>query len=130
VHFDAVIASPLKRARQTAELVNELQNALVMIDPVWRERMIGEYTDLETWNKLFDFDQHFSLAHSEDLKDFFKRVYGAIDELKQQYADKTVLIVSHGGVHIALYAYVNGLSLTGNIRVSPMKNCEYRIYEL
>jgi len=129
-HFDAIISSPFKRAYQTAEIVNKYHNLPVDIDPIWLERGIGEYTDLETWNNLFDFDQDFSLEHSEGLRDFFGRVYGAIDELKQKYADKTVLVVSHGGVHIAVYAYVNELELTGNVRVSPMRNCEYRVYEV
>lgn len=130
VHFDAIIASPLKRSYQTAEIVNRYHNIPVEISPVWREREIGEYVDLETWNNLFDFNQNFSLEHSEDLRGFFNRVYGAIDDLKQKYADKTVLIVSHIGVHLALYAYVNNPTLTGDIEVGSIGNCEYRIYEL
>jgi len=130
VHFDAIISSPLSRAHQTAEIVNKYHNISIEIDSSWQERGVGEYTDLETWNKLFDFDQDFSLKHSEDLKGFFARIYGAIDELKQKYDDKTVLVVSHGGVHLALYSYANRLPLTGNVRISPLKNCEYRIYDI
>lgn len=130
LHFDVIITSPLKRAYQTAEIVNKYQGIPIEVDPIWREREIGEYTNLETWNELFDFDQNFSLNNSENLKDFFIRVYGAIEDIKQKYKGKTVLLVSHGGVHLALYAYVNKLPLAGNMRVNPMKNCEYRIYEI
>lgn len=130
VHFDAIISSPLKRAYQTAEIVNKYHHLPIKVDPSWREREIGEYTDPETWMKLFDFDQEFSLEHSEGLKDFFARIHGAMDELKQKYADKTVLVVSHGGVQHVLYAHDDELPLKGNVRISPMKNCEYHIYEL
>ncbi len=130
IHFDAIITSPMKRARETTEIVNKYHNLPIDISAVWRERGIGTYTDLETWNNLFDFDQDFRLENSEDLKEFFKRIYDAIDDLKQKYEHKTILVVSHGGVQLALYAYANELALRGNIRLSPMKNCEYRIYEL
>src|ERR1035437_6117799 len=75
VHFDAIISSPLKRAYQTAEIVNKYHNISIKVDPVWREREVGGYTDLETWIKLFDFNQNFSFAHSEQIKDFFERIY-------------------------------------------------------
>lgn len=130
VQFDAIITSPLKRAYQTAGIINKCHNLPINVDIRWREREIGEYTDLETWNKLFDFNQDFSLENSENLRDFFDRVYSAIDDLKQKYSKKTVLIVSHGGVHLALYVYANKLPLSGNVRISPMKNCEYRIYKI
>ena len=55
----------------------------------------------------------------------------ALDNLKATYGkDESVLVVSSGGVHQAVHAYINGLDLTGNMRLSPMKNCEVREYEL
>lgn len=130
VHFDAIISSPLKRAYQTAEIVSKHRSLPVIADVVWREREIGAYVDLQTWNDLFDFDKNIHPKNVEDLREFFKRVYDAIDNMKRKYEGKTVLVVSHGGVHLALYAYANELPLSGNIRISPMKNCEYRIYEI
>jgi broad specificity phosphatase PhoE len=128
--FDAIIASPLKRAHQTADIVNKYHELPVEIDAVWRERDIGAYVTIETWNDLFDFDKNFSLETSEGLRTFFKRVYDGLDTLKEKYEDKTILLVSHSGVHQAIYAYANKLPLTGNGRVSPLHNCEYRIYDL
>ncbi|MFZ3009455.1 MAG: histidine phosphatase family protein [Candidatus Microsaccharimonas sp.] len=130
ISFDAIISSPLKRAQQTAEIINTYHNLPIKIDPVWRERDTGGYVASEVWNKLFDFDTNFSLEASEDLRTFFQRVYKAIDALKEEYKGQTVLIASHGGVHQALYSYVNKLPLTGNARNDPLQNCEYRIYEI
>ncbi|MFY9228358.1 MAG: histidine phosphatase family protein [Candidatus Microsaccharimonas sp.] len=130
VAFDAIISSPLKRAQQTAEIVNTYHNLPIKIDAAWRERDTGGYVTSEVWNKLFNFDSDSSLETSEDLRAFFHRVYKAIDVLKEEYRDKTVLIASHGGVHQALYSYVNRLPLTGNARNDPLQNCGYRIYDI
>lgn len=130
VRFDVIIASPRKRTYRTAEIINKYHNMSIEVDPDWREREVGGHTDLETWIKLFDFNQNFSLENSEPIKDFFSRVYDAIDELKRNYSEKTVLLVSHGGVHSAVYTYANKSPLEGDMRSSPMRNCEYRIYEL
>jgi broad specificity phosphatase PhoE len=130
IQFDIIISSPLKRAYETAEIVNKYHGLPIKVDESFRERGIGEYTSLEVWNDLFDFNKSFNLERSEDLKEFFKRIYNAIDSLKREYSEKTILVVSHGGVHLALYAYANNLPLEGNLRISPMRNCEFRIYEL
>ena len=130
VKFDVIISSPLKRAYLTAELLNEYHNLPIKVDKVWRERDADAHVDIKLWNDVFDFDKNLQLENSETLGDFFKRVYAAIDNLKQEYDNKTILLVSHGGVQHALYAYANELPWSGNMRISPMRNCEYRVYEL
>ena len=130
VKFDTIISSPLNRARQTAELVNENHQLPVQFDAAWRERDLESYLALDVWNDAFDFDKNVQLGNSESLAEFFERVYVALDSLKRDYEGKTVLVVSHGGVQSCLYAYANKLPLSGNMRASPMKNCEYRIFDL
>lgn len=130
IHLDAILSSPMKRAYQTAELINHYRHLSIDIDDVWRERGVGAHVSLEVWHDLFDFDKNFSLEKSEDLRIFFKRIYDALDLLKEKCQDKTVLLVSHAGVHQAVYAYANKLPLKGNGRVSPLHNCEYRIYDI
>ena len=46
VKFDLVIASPLVRARETAEIISQALNAQLEIDPIWMERDIGEMEGL------------------------------------------------------------------------------------
>lgn len=130
VHLDAILSSPLKRASQTAKIINKYHQLPIQINASLRERDTGGYVDGETWSKLFNFDDNFSVKGFEDLREFFERVYGTLDNLKEQYAHRTILIVSHGGVHQALYSYVNKLPLKGETPSSPLHNCESRIYEL
>lgn len=130
VTFDAIISSPLARALQTAEIVNKHHQLSVHAHPEWREIETGAQVDLATWNDLFNFDKNIQLENGESLTAFFKRVYAAIDALKQNYKDKTILVVAHGGVQHAVYAYANESPLAGDIRVEPMMNCEYRVFNL
>ena len=130
VDIDAIISSPLKRAYQTAEIINEYHNKPIAVDDRLRELQTGAYVDMETWNRLFDFDTTETLKGGESLHDFFDRVHACITELAIAYVDKTVLVVSHGGVHHAVYALVNELPRTGNMRLASMRNCEYKVYEI
>lgn len=130
VHFDAIISSQLQRALQTAKVVNQYHGLDIKVIEDLQEREAPTYVDIDTWNDLFDFDKLLTLEDTEPLPAFFDRVYQVLDELKVKYADKTILVVSHGGVHHALYAYANNLPRKGNVRISRLKNCEYRIYEL
>jgi broad specificity phosphatase PhoE len=130
VDFDIVITSPFKRAVQTAAIINKNHGLPVNIENSFREIETNGYVDLNTWNDLFNFGKSTSTKNIEPLRHFFKRIYKTLDQLVAKYEDKTILVVSHGGVQHALYAYANKLPLTGKIRISPMKNCEYRIYQL
>jgi len=130
IKFNAIISSALKRASQTAEIINKYHALTPTIDNVWRERDTGGYVTAEVWNDLFNFDKNFLPENTEELQSFFQRVYTALDALKDKYGDQTVLIVSHGGVHQAVYAYAHKLPLIGNVRNSPLHNCEYKIYEI
>ena len=46
VKFDLAIASPLVRARETAEIIAAELNVKVELDPIWMERDIGEMEGL------------------------------------------------------------------------------------
>jgi uncharacterized phosphatase len=128
VKFDAIISSPLKRAFQTAEIVNKYHNLTIEINGDLQERKTDTYIDMKTWHDMFDFDKQ--VEDVEPLPDFLQRVYASLDDLVERYKDKTIMLVSHGGVQHALYAYANKLPHEGNVRIDRLENCEYRIYEL
>jgi broad specificity phosphatase PhoE len=128
--IDVIISSPFKRAVQTAEIINKYHDLEIDINDTWREIQTDGYVDLDTWNDIFNFDKKTLIENAESLENFFKRIYEALDKLVAEHKNETILVVSHGGVQHALYAYANKLSRTGDMRISPMKNCEYRVYEL
>lgn len=130
VNFDAILTSPLKRALQTAEIVNEFHKLPITITDQLTERHLDSYALPDTWRELFDFDKNIRPENGETVSEFFDHVYKFIDKLRQDYKDKTILVVTHGGVGHAFHAYMNNLPLEGNLQVLRMQNCEYRIYKL
>ena len=131
VTLDAVVSSPLRRTIQTAKIINKFHNLDIQIDDVWSELKTNNYLDAASWHDAFDFDNNEIVEGIEPIRDFFERIYMALDSLKATYGKAdSVLVVSSGGVHQAVHAYVNGLPLAGNMRLSPMKNCEIREYEI
>jgi len=130
IHFDAIIASPLKRAIETAEAINEYHRLPIRIIDNLREREAATYVGAELWGKMFDFDNDEVIENVEQLPAFFDRIYPVLDDLKQEYKDKTILVVSHGGVHHAVHAYANQLPRKGSVRIDRLHNCDYRIYDI
>lgn len=121
VKFSKVISSPLKRARQTCEIICD-GSYDIEIEPRIIERDFGEFEGLTRdafdfrgfW--LEDFDREYDSA--ESIADVKKRVYELLDELKDVEGD--ILIVAHGGVGLVFLSYFKGL---------PEDRC-YTSYEL
>lgn len=129
-NLDVIICSPLLRARQTAEIVNQYHGLPIKIDDSWRERYAGDNIDAARWNDLFDFDKNIPVENGESLDEFFRRIYSAIEKTKLEQQGRNVLVVSHGGVQHAVYAYMNKCPLLGNMRISPLKNGGVRVYDV
>ena len=65
---------------------------------------------------------------SENIQEFFKRVYNFLDKLKAKDY-KSVLIVAHSGVSKAFNGYFKGIQ-DGKFLNRGLKNCERKMYEL
>jgi 2,3-bisphosphoglycerate-dependent phosphoglycerate mutase len=106
LHADVLIASPLPRARQTAEIIQPALNLPIIFDDDVQELMIGEadgMTNQEAWAKfgLPDFEG-FPLRPiapgGESWGTFTLRVAQTLTRITREHADKTLVIVCHGGV--------------------------------
>lgn len=131
--IDIIISSPLKRALQTAEIINENKNVPLIIDNRISERDFGEFEGKET--SSFDNDKFWSYKvnkkyeKAENIKDFFDRVYNFLDEIKKVYKDKRVLVVTHGGVSIPIKCYFSQIPDTYTVFHLCMDNCEVEKFE-
>ena len=109
--LDLIICSPLQRAKQTAEIINEGRNIPIIYDDRIIERDFGEFEGKET--KDFDFHGYWNYykndiyKEAENIQVFFKRIYEFLDDISNKYKDKNVLIVAHGGVSIPVACYYN-----------------------
>ena len=78
------------------------------------------------WNYNYDFD----IKGMTPIKEFVKNIADFIEDIKNKYPDKNILIVTHNGVCRAIGAYFNGIPEDGNLSVYAHENCEIKEYEL
>ncbi len=104
--FDLIIASPFTRTRETAEIVlGELRMNpdQLIFDERLREINPGEF-DGKSWDEYHQFVYGIGsnwyekkITDGESLQDVGTRIGEFLYELEEKYADKNILIVTHGG---------------------------------
>lgn len=111
--IEVIIASPLLRARQTAQAVSDAIGVDIEIDERLIELDFGIYEGAHRDDPGFQYtraqfptrypggESAFQLAH---------RVYACLEDVKAKYAGKTVLLVCHGGVCRMVRSYFMDLS--------------------
>jgi probable phosphoglycerate mutase len=124
-HFDAIVASDLQRARQTADAVAVTRGMPVQQDPGLRERCFGGFEGL----LYAEIEQHFPAEFAawqardvdapmppgprvaETFRQFYDRTIGTMLRLAQAHAGQTIALVAHGGVLECAYRAALGLPL-------------------
>ncbi len=130
IEVDLIISSPLIRAKRTAEIINK--NSKIILDDRIQERSCGDLSGqpIEVTNReeYWNYYTKIQYGTSENIQEFFKRVYTFLEELKtKEY--KSVLIVAHSGVSKAFSGYFEGIQ-DGKFLNRGLKNCELKEYEL
>lgn len=130
--IDLIICSPLKRAKQTADIINQERNIKMIIDPRISERDFGEFEgkfknefDVEAF---WSYKQNIKYDKAENIRTFFKRVYSFLDSIKNEYSEKRILVVSHGGISIPVKCYFEGIPDMETLFPLCLKNCEVAKY--
>ncbi|TET39424.1 MAG: histidine phosphatase family protein [Anaerolineales bacterium] len=124
--FDVIIASPLLRAKQTAEIIASSMKLPIEFDKAWCERQSGKaegkpFTEV----KLHYADQPNDTAYDpifdsgESRWDLFIRAANAMQHLLRRPAG-SYLVVSHGAILGAALHTVLGISPSPG-RVRPMR---------
>jgi len=131
--IDIILCSPLKRARKTAEIINQEKKLDIICDSRLVERGYGEIEgknfeslDLRTY---FDLTLNLKTSGVEPIKSLMDRVYSVLDEIKEKYKGKNVLLVTHGGTIRAINTYFNGIPEDNILQKMGYGNCEVREYE-
>lgn len=113
VRLDAVYASDLRRAWETAEIVAEPRRIPVVTDRVLREIDVGEWSGLTSAEIRERFPDGFrrhtdggdGWEHGEPHDAMSERIVRAVAAIAARYPDGRVLCVLHGGVIRALLAH-------------------------
>lgn len=99
--FDYIFSSPLTRAKQTAQAVAESKGMEVIVDERLIETNFGDFEGVPRYCEEYQAAKrdHFKrYPNGESYFDMAYRIYDFLFMLKREYADKRVLVVSHGGV--------------------------------
>jgi len=128
---ELVISSPYLRARHTAEIIAAGLELPLRIEQNLHEREMGDFRG-ERYDVMFQHPSYdparswlWTPPGGESLDDVRRRVVPVIDRLAREHPGKEVVIVSHGGVMLSLWAHVTG-SWEGAIVPG---NCEVIVIE-
>ncbi|MGD0977378.1 MAG: histidine phosphatase family protein [Minisyncoccia bacterium] len=108
--INAIFSSPLKRARQTAEIINKNYNLKIGLRDELMERNYGSLSG-KTWEdmakesgipnlKEIDYAQKYDYHRfgGESINDVKSRLLNFIEYLNTNYKNGKVVIVTHGGI--------------------------------
>jgi ribonuclease H / adenosylcobalamin/alpha-ribazole phosphatase len=128
---ELVVASPFVRARETAEIIAAELKLSLEIEESLHERDMGALKG-EPYEAVYqqpDYDpQHpwlWTPPEGESFEDVRRRVAPVFDRLAGDNHGRDLVVVSHGGVMMSIWAHVTG-SWEG-VRVAP--NCGIVIVE-
>ena len=126
--IDLAFSSDLCRATDTCTEIMKFHPAAQMITtPLLREQSKGVFegkTFTEAKSRYSNLPA-FHLWHPEGgerLVDVWEKVIPFFEDIKREYADKTVLIVSHGGPISCLLAYLHKKSIESYHEFLPEMN--------
>ncbi|SET24332.1 broad-specificity phosphatase PhoE [Oceanobacillus limi] len=95
--YDVLITSPLKRAKRTAEIINQYLHLPMIEMKDFAERSFGDAEGLSMEERREKFPDH-QYPNQEEKENFNQRVMGAIQQVTQLYPNQRVLVVAHGAV--------------------------------
>jgi probable phosphoglycerate mutase len=120
--IEAIVASDLSRALDTARALGAALGLPVAVDPRLRERCFGIFegstyaeievrwpAEAERWRRH---DADFGPEGGERLVDFAARSVAAVRAVAEAHPGRTVAVVTHGGVLDCLYRDAYGLAST------------------
>ncbi|MBQ7902579.1 MAG: histidine phosphatase family protein [Oscillospiraceae bacterium] len=130
--IDIIIVSPMIRARQTAQAVADRYNLPVIIDDRLIEQNFGIYEGVDRKDPRFLAGKRQLAARhpgGESMFQVAQRVYNLLDEVKEKYPDKNVLLVCHGGMCRIIRTYFEDLDTETFAGYSP-DNASLAEYEI
>lgn len=130
--IDVILSSPLKRARQTAQAVSDAIGVPIQIDDRLIEMDFGTYDGTSRFGEEFQWvraQMPTRFPGGESCFDLAYRVYSLLYEVKEKYADKTVLLVCHNCVCRMVRSFFVNMSTEeyGNYHAPNAQLVEYEM---
>ena len=139
VPFDIAFTSPLKRARETAEIILEGRNVPIIDEKRIIEVSFGEFEgtdfnlDDEAIRKFFvQPEEYQSVRGTESMESILSRLKDFWNEISndENLKDSTILISTHGAALSGLLTVIKGNSVDKYWAGGLHKNCGYSVVEV
>lgn len=133
LNVDVVVSSPLRRALDTAKLITNNEKEII-IDDRLIERDFGlsegKPVDEELTVKYWNFKLNTDINQVEKVQDLMFRITEFIEDMRNKYDDKKVLVVAHSAILRAIHYAINGIPEDGDLLKIEIPNLRIIEYEI
>lgn len=121
--YDLIITSPLKRAQETAEILNETLGLELIVEKNLIERNFGNREGKRAANKTASSEKELAQLRlsTKNGEESWESVGKRVREVYSNYLGKRILVVGHGGTQIITRYLCNEMDLS-QAMVGEMKN--------
>ena len=130
--IDLILSSPLQRAYRMAEIIGARCGAEVQVEERLIEQNYGVYEGVDRQDPGFLANKRqFAVRYpgGESMMDMAGRIYPLLEEIRERYSEKTVLLACHGGVCRVIRTFFMPMTNEEYFAYSP-ENCSVECYEL
>lgn len=140
INLDCIVASPLKRAYHTAEIVRGNKNIDIIKHEGFMEINLGDFEGMrweeihekhgEVINKITENPFQNRYPNGENLLEFYNRVEAALKEVIDKCRNKNILIVAHGGTIKCIESYIRKFKINTDWMGNVVQNCSLSCFEV
>nr|WP_312577627.1 histidine phosphatase family protein [Sedimentibacter sp.] len=140
IDLDFIIASPLKRAYQTAEIVRGMKNIEIVADAGLQEINLGEFEGMkydeiknlkgDILRKIEEDPFTNRYPNGENLIEFYNRIEKTFKHIIKEYKGKNILVVAHGGTIKAIECCYKNKKIERDWIGNVVNNCSLSCVEI
>lgn len=133
LNIDVVVSSPLRRAIDTAKLITNDKYEIIIDDRlIERDYGLseGKPVDEELTVKYWDFKLNTDINEVEKVQDLMFRITEFIEDMRNKYDDKKVLVVAHSAILRAIHYAINGIPEDGDLLKIEIPNLRIIEYDI
>ncbi len=140
IDLDCIVASPLKRAYRTAEIVKGNKQINIETHDGFKEINLGDFEGM-SWDQIMESHKEvitnikndpfkYGYPNGESLVEFYSRVEKAFKDTIKRCRGKNILIVAHGGTIKCIESYIRKFKINNDWMGQVVSNCSLSCFEV
>ena len=131
IQADEILYSPLSRAEDTAKIISEIAGIPCRAEVRLTEQNFGKWESTPRDGKDFKkAKESFACRYEggESMLHLAQRIYNLLDEIKEESAQKTYILVAHNGIARMVQSYFQDMT-NEEFAAFGVKNCQVVRYD-